>query len=223
MVDSRRRLLITGIVSAPLLAACAGQSAVGQIIDSYRELDRARKNYPVSRATIDAQSHAVMGAQMEGGAKGLLVLERRDEQGLDYWRSGNGVVVVLQGGRLMRCSGFTQDQLGSQLASGFDPIALTTPQPLDRTQRYRFSRDLDLAPATFGLRADCELYFVGSGSVDLLGEVHAVDEWQERVRLPFGRKRWTQRWQVDAATGQIWRSVQNVGLESRMILERLKA
>lgn len=223
MVDPRRRLLVTGILAAPLLAACSGKSAVVQIVDSYRELDRARKNYPVSRATLDAQPRAVLGAQMEGGAKGLLVFDHRDEQGLDYWRSGNGVIVVLQGGRLIRCSGFPQDQLGSQLASGFDPIALAVSQPLDRSQRYRFSRDLDLAPATFGLHADCELRFVGAGSIDLLGQVHAVDEWEERVRLPFNRKRWTQRWQMDAATGQVWRSVQHVGFESSMILERLKA
>jgi len=212
-----RRTVLLGLGGLALTGCTAPGSAVGQIISSYRALERAKKNYPVTRADIEGQPAGVLGAQVEGGLKGLVVWQRR-EAGYDYWRSGNGVIVVTERGRLIRTSGFPQDQLASRLVSGLEPVGL----PMDRSRNYRFSRELDLLPDQYGLEAAFDLSYSGQKTIDLLGQSRQVEEWEEIVRFPRSRKKWKQLLQIDAETGEVLRSIQHVGHDMRLILELLQ-
>lgn len=221
-MDARRRRLLAGLGALPLVAACAPKSAVMQIIDSYSALSRAQKNYPATRAAIDAQPKAVLGVQVENGTKGLLLLAKR-EGGLDYWQSDNGVVVVLQGARLIRTTGFPEDQLGSALVGGQDPFLMPASGPLPRDQRFESHRIVDLAPTSYGLDAVLSVNYRETQEIDVLGERYAVDVWRETVRLPQQRRKVRQDWYLDTHTGAVRRSIQQVGTESRLIIEPLKA
>lgn len=213
---SRREMLL-GLGGLAVSGCATPGSAVYQVFDAFRALDRAKKQYPVSRETIQAQSAGVLGAQVEGGLKGLVVWQKRENR-QDYWRSGNGIVIVTEQGRLIRTAGFPQDQIASRLFSGFDPLGTV----LDRNRVYQMSRQLDWAPDQYGQLAEHEMSYSGPRTIDLQGEVREVAEWSEVIRFPKTRRRWKQLIQVDPQSGQVLRSIQHVGPEMRVILELLK-
>lgn len=213
-----RRALLLGLGGTTLTACSTPGSAVYLIVDSFRALDRAKKLYPVSRADIEGQPLGVLGVQVEGGVKGLVVWNKR-EDGYDHWRSGNGVVIVTQGGRLIRTSGFPQDQLASRLVSGLDALG----SPLDPTREYQQERELDFLPDQYGLAAKYRLEYSKRTEIQLLDRRMPVDEWSEEVRLPQLRRKWKQLVQVDPVTGRVLRTIQHVGPKLRVILELLKA
>lgn len=213
-----RRDLLLGLGGLAVTGCAAPGSAVYQVVDAFRALDRAKKQYPVSRETIEAQSAGVLGAQVEGGLKGLVVWQKRENR-QDYWRSGNGVVIVTEQGRLIRTSGFPQDQIASRLVSGFDPLGTL----LDRSRGYQMARQLDWLPDQYGQLAEYELSYATDRTIDLQGQAREVAEWAEVIRFPKTRRRWKQLFQVDPRTGQVLRTIQHVGPEMRVILELLKA
>ncbi|MES2683745.1 MAG: YjbF family lipoprotein [Pseudomonadota bacterium] len=212
-----RRTVLLGLGGAALTSCAAPGSAVYQIVDSYRALDRAKKEYPNTRAQIDAQPLGVMGVQVEDGLKGLVLREKR-ENGQDYWRSGNGVLLVTQAGRLIRTTGFPEDQLDSQVLSGVEPLG----QMMDPALRYEVSRELGFAAPQPAMQANYSLQYVRDVTVQWLGETYEVAEWAETVRLPQLRRKWKQLIQVDRSTGVVLRSIQHVGPKTRVILELLK-
>ena len=212
-----RRTVLLGLGSAALTGCAAPGSAVYQIIDSYRALERGKKNYPFTRTEIENEPTGVLGVQVEDGLKGVMVWSKR-ENGLDHWRSGNGVVIVTQAGRLIRTSGFPQDQLASRLLSGNDPLGL----PLDPARSYEQRRELDFLPDQYGVEAIYSLDFVGNTEVQWLDRKYPVSEWAETVRVPNLRRKWKQLIQVDPVSGTVLRSVQHVGPRMRVILELLK-
>ena len=217
-MNTTRRAVLLGLGATALTGCATPGSAVLQVLDAYRTLDKAKKNYPVTRAQIDAQPAGVLGAQVEGGLKGLVVWQRQ-EGGMDYWRSGNNVLVVTKKGRLVRTSGFPQDVLASRPATGVDPLGT----PLDPSRDYRFNREMDWLPDQYGVVAEHRLRFIERRQVDLLGAPREVASWEETIRLPSLRRKWEQRIEVDAATGEVLRSIQHVGPETRLVLELLKA
>ena len=212
-----RRAVLLGLGAAALTGCAAPGSAVYQIIDSYRALERGKKNYPFTREQIEAEPGGVLGVQVEEGLKGVMVWAKR-ESGLDYWRSGNGVLIVTQAGRVIRTSGFPQDQLASRLVSGTDPLGL----PLDQGRSYEQRRELDFLPDQYGIEAICTLDFVRRTEVQWLDRRQPVAEWAETIRVPSLRRKWKQLIQVDPASGTVLRSIQHVGPKMRVILELLK-
>lgn len=214
---SRRNVLL-GLGGLGLSGCAAPGSTLYQVFDVYRALDRAKKEYPASREVIESQPSPVLGVQVEDGVKGLIQWQKR-EKGLDYWLSGNQVEIVTQQGRLIRTRGFPQDQLASRLVSGADPFGA----PLNPESRYETVRQIDLAPELLGLEARGVMEYEGRRRVSLHGLEMDLDEWSETVRVSIGRrrKRWRQLFQVDAQ-GQVWRSIQHVGEDTRVILEVLK-
>lgn len=212
-----RRTVLLGLGAATLTGCAAPGSAVYQIIDSYRALERGKKSYPFTREQIEAEPGGVLGVQVEEGLKGVVVWSKR-ENGLDYWRSGNGVLLVTQAGRLIRTSGFPQDQVASRLVSGVDPLGL----PLDQSRSYEQRRELDFLPDQYGIEAIYTLEFVRNGEVQWLDRRQPVAEWAETVRVPSLRRKWKQLIQVDPASGTVLRSIQHVGPAMRVILELLK-
>lgn len=213
-----RRAVLLGLGGAALSGCATPGSAVYEIIDSYRALDRAKNQYQFTREQIDGQPLGVLGLQVEGGLKGIVVWDKRDN-GHDHWRSGNGVVVVTQGGRLIRTSAFPQDQLASRVVAGTEFLGT----PLDPTRQYEVSRELDFAPDQYGIEAIYQLRYVRSVTITLMGRSQQVDEWAETVRLPKLRRKWKQLIQVVPATGEVVRSIQHLGPKMRVILEVLKA
>lgn len=213
-----RRAVLLGLGGAALAGCAAPSSSIYQVIDSYRALDRAKKMYPFSRADIDGQPLGVLGVQVEGGLKGIVVWNKR-ENGCDHWRSGNGVLIVTQAGRLIRTSGFPQDQLDSRIVSGLEPLGL----PLDPARRYEVQREIDFLPDQNGIEAQYRLEHVRTTEIMLMDRLLPVEEWAETVRFPRSRLQWKQLVQVDRATGEVHRSIQHVGAKMRVILELLKA
>ncbi len=212
-----RRTVLLGLGGVALTGCAAPGSAVYQVVDAYRALDRAKKEYPVTRADIEAQPLGVMGVQVEGGIKGIIIWNRR-ENGYDHWRSGNGVVIVTQAGRLIRTAGFPQDQLASRVVLGSEPLGTA----LDPARRYGLTRELDYLPDQYSVQAECELRYVRTKTIQLMGQAREVNEWVETVRLPRQRKKWKQSFDVDRTTGEVLRSVQHLGPRMRVILETLQ-
>lgn len=213
MVD--RRSVLLGLAGASLSGCAAPGSAVYQVIDSYRALNRAKAEYPVTRAQIDAQPLGVLGVQVEGGLKGLMLWEKR-EAGLDYWRSGNGVSLVLKHGRIIRSEGFPLDQLNSELVEGEDPIG----SKMERMRHYELTRSASYSTGSVIRRHS--LKFQGDILIDLLNEEIVLDSWNESLRGSRLEKPLKQVFQVVQSTGQVKRSVQHVSPETRVILELLK-
>ncbi len=220
-----RRKVLLGLGSAAL-AGCSTvgtvpgappKSVIYQILDSYRAVDRAKKQYSVSRADIDGQPLGVLGVQVEDGLKGFVVWARREGE-LDYWRSGNGVEIVTRAGRLIRTSGFPQDQLDSRILTGVDPLGTV----LDPSQKYRVSRQLDYREDPKSFQADYQLEYVRDVEVRIMEQPLMLAEWRETVRLPATRRKWKQLIQVDRSSGQVTRSIQHLGPNMRVILELLK-
>lgn len=212
-----RRSVLLGLGGLTLAGCAAPGSALYQVVDSFRALEQAKKNYPVTRADIEAQPLGVMGVQVEGGLKGIIIWSKR-ENGLDYWRSGNGVTLVTQSGRLISSSGFPQDQLASRVISGAEPLGL----PLDPGRDYQVTRELDYFPDQYGVEAICQLSYRREVQITVMDQPRQVAEWVETVRLPKQRRKWTQLMQLDPATGEVVRSIQHVGPKMRVILELLK-
>lgn len=216
-MNQNRRSVLLGLGGLALTGCAAPGSAVYQVVDSFRALDRAKKNYPVTRADIEAQPLAVMGVQVEGGLKGIIIWSKR-ENGLDYWRSGNGVTLVTEAGRLIRSSGFPQDQLASRVISGAEPLGLR----LDPSRSYQVTRELDYLPDQYGVEAIYQLSYLREAQITVMDQTRQVAEWAETVRLPKQRRKWTQLMQLDPVTGEVLRSIQHVGPKMRVILELLK-
>lgn len=217
-----RRTLLLGLGGAAALVGCSTSgstpvSVVYEILDSYRALERAKKQYPVTRADVDGQDLGVLGVQVEEGLKGFMLWSRR-ENGVDYWRSGNNVEMAIQNGRLIRTTGFPQDQLDSRVISGAEPLGSV----LDPSQRYEVRRQLDYRVEPKSFEADYRLEYVRDVDVTLLEKSFRLAEWSETVRLPKTRRRWSQLIQVDRDSGQVWRSIQHIGPNTRVILELLK-
>lgn len=213
-----RRSVLLGLGAAALTGCAAPGSAVYQVIDAYRALDRAKAEYPVTRAQIDAQPLGVLGVQVEDGLKGLMIWEKR-EAGLDYWRSGNNVALVTAGGRILRSQGFPHDQLDSQLVEGAEPIGA----PMDRAHQYATSRSIRLAAEQEAITGNHLLQFEGEAEISVLGEKVRVDAWRETIRVSRRERPRKQLFQVDQASGLVVRSIQHIGPELRVILELLKA
>ena len=213
-----RRAVLLGLGAAALSGCAKPGSAVYQVIDSYRALDRAKKEYPFTKADIVGQPLGVLGVQVEGGLKGIVVWNKR-ENGLDYWRSGNGVLVVMQEGRLVKTSGFPNDLLASRLVAGVDPVGT----PLDPTRSYEFRREMDYLPDQYGVEAVHRLSYVGETTISIFDEKKPVSEWLESVRLPAKRRSYKQIIQVDPASGQLLGSNQHVGERMSVRFELLKS
>lgn len=218
-IDRRTLLLGLGGVA---LAGCSTSgstpvSLVYEIVDSYRALDRAKNQYPVTRADVDGQDLGVLGVQVEDGMKGFMLWNRR-ENGIDYWRSGNNVEMLIQAGRLIRTNGFPQDQLDSRVIAGTDPLGSV----LDPARDYEVSRQLEYRVEPRSFEADYKLEYVRDVEVVILEKPMVLAEWAETVRLPKTRRRWKQLIQIDRTSGQVVRSIQHVGPDMRVILELLK-
>jgi len=212
-----RRTVLLGLAPAAVTGCAKPGSAVYQVIDSYRALDRAKKEYPFTKADIMGQPLGVLGVQVEGGLKGIVVWNKR-ENGLDYWRSGNGVLVVMREGRLVKTSGFPTDLLASRLLAGVDPLGT----PLDRTRSYEFRRELDYLPNQYGVEAVHRLSYVGETTISIFDEKKPVSEWRETVRLPAKRRSYEQIIQVDPVSGRLMSSSQHVGERMSVRFELLK-
>lgn len=212
-----RRTVLLGVGGAALVGCAKPGSAVYQVIDSYRALDRAKKEYPFAKADILGQPLGVLGVQVAGGLKGIVVWSK-SENGLDFWRSGNGVLVVTQAGRVVKTSGFPQDLLASRLVAGVDPLGL----PLDRGRSYEFRRELDYLPDQYGVEAMHRLSYDGESTLTIFDETKRVANWEETVRLPAKRRSYRQVIQVDPATGQVLASDQRVGERMSVRFELLK-
>lgn len=207
----QRRALLLGL-GGLALSACAPSSSMLRVYEAYRGLKNAKENYPVSRAEVEANPYALIGAQVTDGLKGLLVL-RKQESGLDTWESSNGVVIVTRAGRLIRTVGFPQDQIASVVVQGEDPLG----QPLDPSRIYRFTRQLDLSPDLFGLTAEHELHYLRDETVVIMELSYNLALWEERVRIAEQRSRYVQRHGCDPKSGQIWQSTQQLGAQQLTI------
>ncbi len=217
-MNPQRRAVLLGLGGAALAGCAAPGSAVYQVFDSYRALNRAKENYPVTQGQIDAQPLGVLGVQVEGGLKGLVVWEKA-ENDMDHWRSGNDVRLVTANGRLISTQGFPRDQLASRVLEGVDPLGL----PLEPSRQYEWTRVLSHAPDRVEVIAQHRLSYAQQRSIRLLEKEVIVEEWQEVIRLSRRSRPWKQLIQVDAASGRVMRSIQHVGPEMRVILELLKA
>ena len=207
------------LLAALVTTACSmPASSLKRTYDAYQQINLAKREYPVARAQIDAQPHAVLGAQVKDGLKGLLVL-REQSQGLDLWRADNNVLIATRNGRIVRSVGFAQDVRAVRVVAEADPLGT----PMDKLRSYHFTQQLDLAPDRYGLQTRNHLKYVATETISLHQKPITLDHWQETVELPDMRQVWRQDFWVDPSSGEVWRSQQQLGDETQVTLEVLKA
>jgi hypothetical protein len=211
----QRRQLLLGIGSAALTGCAVPGSALYQVFDAYRQLDLGKREYPVTRAQIDAQPLGVLGVQVEGGFKGFMVWDRREGDD-DHWQSGNGVRVVTAAGRIVSTRGFPLDQQTSVLVGGEEPWG----QTLERDKEYRCERLLRFADGS-ERAVECRLRYDSRENIDLLGVRLEAARWQETLLAASYQRPWKQILWV-AADGLVVRSVQHLGANQRVRLELLR-
>jgi hypothetical protein len=154
--------------------------------------------------------------QVRGGLKGLMYLDAW-EGGQERWLSSNGVLLVLEAGRVVRSRGFATDVLGSIPLRGQDPLG----GPLDTGKSYQFSRQLDLGPDRYGMVAEHHVQYLGDEVLQILDRTLKAAVWGETVRILGPRLQWFNRHHLEQASGSLLRSAQHLDIDVELVFERL--
>ena len=186
------------------------------MLQGYRDIQRAKAEYPLSVARIRAFPKPLLGMQVRGGLKGLMYLDDR-EGGQERWLSSNGVLLVLDAGRVVRSRGFASDVLGNVPLKWQDPLG----SRLDPGKSYQFSRQLDLGPDRYGIVTEHRMDYLGKEALQVLDRPQSAAVWTETVRLPRLRLQWSNRYYLDPASGFVLRSTQHLDLDVELTLEYL--
>lgn len=201
----RRQLL--GAALTATLAGCANMgSPVVAGWQSYRIARKRTRDYPMSAEQIAALPYASLGVQVGDGLKAVVVLAKYDGDKLD-WISGDRVVFVTRGGRLVRTVGLPRD-LRNSMFQVADPLTAVSRHPM-AGESVRYVRRIDVTPDDeFGVAVESELSVEDPEEIRILDRVHATTRLRERVRV----RRWDWRdenlYWADVRDGFIWRSRQ---------------
>ncbi|MEI9997261.1 MAG: YjbF family lipoprotein [Rhizomicrobium sp.] len=190
-----------GCACAGLLAGCSSEGS-----DWFSMLKAAREAWdardaPVSLEQAAAIPYATMGIRINGGREQVLLLAT-DTNGERLWASGAHVAITTRNGRIVRTAGFGTDLTGYQAAAG-DPSGWTRP--------HSFTWNADFADrGIYSVPVVCRMVPAGPDPITILGkqlDTIRVDEScrAERLDWSFANSYW-----VSAATGRVWRSIQNV-------------
>lgn len=196
--------LLAGLVPVAALAGC---STGGSLINEHARLATtglfSRKSAGLTRDVVAQFPAASMGIKVGRKPEALILLSRVEDRDL-VWRSGDNIVLVTRGGRLLKTAG---------LRSNLGGTHFITPDPVDgtllSTVKTRMTRLIDLGP-DYGTSLEARSTFTTQRSekINILGAEIATVRVREKVRVP--RLKWghTNYYWADERTGFVWRSRQ---------------
>ena len=158
----------------------------------------------LTRADIDRIPYASIAIRMGDGAQALLVLGRYDGDELN-WISAEHEVIVTRRGRVVKTYGLPQD-LRETIFLTADPVG--KPSPAMAAQQA-CTRTLDLEPGHHdGVIVSSRFEKIGGEEIEILGERHATELWQERGTAPLLDWEFVNQYWIDPSTGYVWKSRQ---------------
>lgn len=123
----------------------------------------------------------------------------------EYWYGKDGVVLVLQHGRVVQTIGLPQNLDGSRVAGNADPFA----QGLQARDDASYERMDDWSPGyRYNVPVHAELKRGNETSIDILGVSRPVVQFTEKVSSRKAGYHASNRYWVDPTDGFVWMSEQ---------------
>ena len=204
------RFPIAGSAACLLLLAAGGCSSEGGAWGEYFQIIRQSLNasfHKVSVARDQAASipYASLGYRIDGGNEGILVLAT-DSNGEQLWTAASHVVLLTQGGRVLRSVGLPHDIAGTTAQGGTLP-------PLSDALRgpYHSTRAVDLPDiGAYGVSLSCTTTARGPQVISIIGT--SIDTVRIDETCRSNRPYWsfTDNYWIDAKTGFTWHSIQHL-------------
>ncbi|MGD0141739.1 MAG: YjbF family lipoprotein [Rhizomicrobium sp.] len=199
--------IIAGVVAlATTLTACG---AVEGDSDILRLGDVLLQQYgfsgggdSISREKAASVPYASMGARLGSGAEALLVLATSSGDNLN-WQAGTHVAISTRDGRIIRTAGLEHNLDGFQ-----GPIADSPSMPPEHGGPYHFLYDM-VDMGKYGVFVRCTRHDVGEEQVEIIGVAHDTRHIVENCKAKQLDWRFSNDFWQDAATGFVWKSVQN--------------
>jgi hypothetical protein len=199
-----RLAIFAAICGVLAIAGCTDVSRA--TVESMQLAWRGQPMIAPTAAQVAAKPYFQMRATTAKG-DAVLVLGNIDGQ-RELWYGTQGVVVVLQGGRVVQTIGLDQNLDGSRVTAARDPFLLglhTLKSPLT------YQREEDWSPGyRYGIAVRAELVPAGSADIEILGSRHHTLLVTEDALGKNADFHATNRYWVDPADGFVWKSEQHV-------------
>jgi len=205
-------IVVAGVVCT-MFAGCTDVSRSS--LESVRLAWRGQPKLSPTAEQVMAKPFFQMRATTNQG-DAILNLGNVDGQ-RQLWYGKDGVIVVLEHGRVTQTVGLIQNLDGSRVRSPEDPFAIGL-HKLDAPTSY--DREDDWSPGyRYGIPMHSQLSPSGNTDIDILGTSHHVLLVTEDVSAPAVDYRITNRYWVDPQDGFIWKSEQQVapGLTLKLV------
>lgn len=202
-----RRVALAGSATL-LLAGCSSDSGDWK---QYMRLVRqafsaGTSTQGVTREQAAAIPYASMGYRINGGDEAVLVLAT-DDGANQLWTAASHIVLLTRGGRIVRSVGLPHD-LSATVAEVGDSLpalaeALKAP--------FHSRRLVDLPDlGAYSVALNCQARSLGAQTISIIGASIATVRVGETCQSVRPRWSFTDYYWLDAGTGLVWHSVQNV-------------
>lgn len=213
---SRRGTTLAAFIAACALLAISGCTDVSRgSFESAQLAWRSRQKLKVTAEEVAAKPYYQLHVTTKDG-DAILILGNVDGRRV-LWYGRDGIVVVLQDGRVEQTIGLPQNLDGSHVLGTDDPFQAglqTLKSPLT------YEREDDWSPDyRYGVPVHAELSPAGSTDIDILGTRHHVLLVNEIVSAKAAGYHATNRYWVDPTDGFVWMSEQQVmpGLTMKLV------
>jgi len=163
----------------------------------------------ITREQAAAIPYASIGVQLGSSAQGLAVLGKGvgDDR---YWYSGNSILFVTRAGRVTRTVGLPYDLSHADARSGGAPTAPGTAS--------HFVMTLDFPDlGAFNVVANCADSDEGPATISILSANIETRHHIERCEAPELDWSFENEFWLDAKTGYVWQSIQNIHPRSSLL------
>lgn len=210
----RAWLRLAALAAASCAATACTDVSMGSM-ESVRQAIGGGTSVRPTAASVAAEPYYQLEVTAPGGEAVLLLASvSGDVQG---WYGPDGQALFLRHGVLVRTVGL-EENLDGATFDGSDPFA-TGLQHVQAPVAYR--RVLDWSPGyRYGIVADATLEPLGVEDVDILGQVHRLRRYDERVRA-HGFDVVNRYW-ADPVDGFIWKSRQHAAPGQTLELVQLR-
>jgi len=200
----KRRHLLTSI-SALGLSGCSSIPLLSNLNDSLRPLLKGAGEYPMSLQEIESSPYAMLGVDVGGVSKAIMVLG--EFQGRDLaWIAADRSILVTRNGRIVRTAGFE---------TNLRDVSSSAHEPIDEAREHKSARATQLVrqmewsgKGSGSYPASVELTPKGSETIQILNRAVRtliVDESVEVRSLDWAV---TNRYWMDSTTGAVVRTRQ---------------
>ena len=207
---------LIGALCLALLSGC-GSNQPGDVMDYVKALRQSWRNTfngnSVSLQQAAAVPYASMGWRLNGSSENMIVLAT-DAGGQQLWTSAAHIVLVTQGGRLVRTVGLPHDiaALTPKTASAILDPAVAIAGPYSQ----RFAADYQHKDL-YGVVLNCRAAAAGARLMTILGKKIATVRVDETCESTAPQMKFTNSYWISRDTGLVWRSRQTISPEGDVL------